>query len=674
MNQHLNQTENSESKGNILIVDDTPDNLRVLSSILTGEGYHVRKAISGKIALKAASISPPDLILLDINMPEMNGYEVCQELKSNPLTSKIPVIFISALDQVIDKVKAFEMGGVDYVTKPFHVAEVLARIANQITQKKLSEQLEQKNNQLKAENQYRRQAEVEIRLLLAATQAISRAQNFHSAIEVVLHLICKTIGWNFGEAWVPREDGKVLECSQGWYASESSLELFRQQSLKFIFAPDIGLPGRVWTTKKSEWIEGISVAQEVSFARREIANIAGLNSCFGVPILLNEEVLAVLVFFKKQSTKKEENLLELVNAVATQLGSLIQRKRAEEALRLAEQRYHSIVENAVDGIFQTTPTGRYLSANAALARVYGYDSPSELISGLNDISHQLYVQPQRRQEFVAEIEANNAVYGFESLVRRKDGRIIWIRENARAVRDSTGKLLYYEGTVSDITERKLAEEALRYQQEQTEQLLLNILPEPIAQRLKLEPSTIADSFAEVTVLFADLVGFTELSTHTSPTELVEMLNVIFSEFDHLAEKHGLEKIKTIGDAYMAVAGLPFPRPDHAQAAAEMALDMLQEIALFNHETGKSFSLRIGINTGPVVAGVIGIKKFSYDLWGDTVNIASRMESQGIPGTIQISATTYELLKEQYKCVKRGCISIKGKGEMITYLLTSDQSS
>ncbi len=211
---------------------------------------------------------------------------------------------------------------------------------------------------------------------------------------------------------------------------------------------------------------------------------------------------------------------------------------------------------------------------------------------------------------------------------------------------------------------------LTEEQKKSEHLLLNILPESVVHRLKEQATTIAEAFAEVTVLFADIVGFTQLSTQVSPQELVALLNRIFSAFDELAEKHGLEKIKTIGDAYMVVGGLPIPRKDHAEAIVNMALDMQLAIEQFNVETGSDCNIRIGINTGPVVAGVIGIKKFIYDLWGDTVNIASRMESHGIPGNIQISQSTYEQVKNkhQYKLESRGLIKIKGKGEMQTYLV------
>ncbi len=203
----------------------------------------------------------------------------------------------------------------------------------------------------------------------------------------------------------------------------------------------------------------------------------------------------------------------------------------------------------------------------------------------------------------------------------------------------------------------------------SEALLLNILPAPIAQRLKQEEGkAIADGFAEVTVLFSDIVGFTQMSARLSPEELVRRLNAIFSTFDDLADRLGLEKIKTIGDAYMVASGLPEHRDDHAQAIAEMALEMRAFVEEFSRDTKEQISVRIGVHSGPAVAGVIGKKKFIYDVWGDTVNTASRMESHGIPGEIQVSDTTYELLKEAYELEPRGQIDVKGKGIMTTYLL------
>ncbi|WP_055073757.1 adenylate/guanylate cyclase domain-containing protein [Pseudanabaena sp. 'Roaring Creek'] len=250
----------------------------------------------------------------------------------------------------------------------------------------------------------------------------------------------------------------------------------------------------------------------------------------------------------------------------------------------------------------------------------------------------------------------------------------------------------------EAQERRRAEENLRIEQIRSERLLLNVLPKAIAERLKssalynsnnitlnssaeilsssiskLKPrgTIVADSFDEVTVLFGDIVGFTEFAASVSADELVYMLNEIFSEFDRLVDRYNLEKIKTIGDSYMAVGGLPIPRHDHAEAIASMALEMQKSISQFVRPDGKQFKLRIGIHTGKAVAGVIGKKKFIYDLWGDTVNIASRMESHGLPGCIQVTDTTYQILKDKYQFEPKRTIEIKGKGEMVTYLLTNE---
>jgi class 3 adenylate cyclase len=199
--------------------------------------------------------------------------------------------------------------------------------------------------------------------------------------------------------------------------------------------------------------------------------------------------------------------------------------------------------------------------------------------------------------------------------------------------------------------------------------LLNILPGPVARRLKAGEAVIADEYSEVTILFADIVDFTGLAARTKPQELVNLLNKLFSAFDRLTRRHGLEKIKTIGDAYMVAGGLPVPQTDHATAIADMALEMHAETARLGQELGEPLGLRIGIDSGPVVAGVIGEQKFAYDLWGDAVNTASRMESHGVADHTQLTDSTYQRLKENYLCEKRGTINVKGKNEMTTYFLT-----
>jgi len=219
-----------------------------------------------------------------------------------------------------------------------------------------------------------------------------------------------------------------------------------------------------------------------------------------------------------------------------------------------------------------------------------------------------------------------------------------------------------------LMERNAAFAALEAEREKSERLLLNILPPAIAQRLKAREETIAESYSGVTVLFTDLCGFTEFSQHVEAHRLVEVLDRIFTLFDHLAADHGIEKIKTIGDAYMAVAGLPEPRADHAEAVADMALGLRDGFTSLMEDLGLDLKVRIGIHSGPVVAGVIGRHKFIYDLWGDTVNIASRMESHGQPGMVHVSQATRDLLEGRYEFVDRGEVAVKGKGMMRTSFL------
>ena len=373
----MNQPSSEKLRGSILIVDDSLNNLLLLERILSRKGYKVGVASSGKLAMDSVALAQPDLILLDIMMPGMDGYEVCSHLKASDRTRGIPIIFLSALVEVSNKVKAFNAGGVDYITKPFEAVEVVARVENQLRLRELELQLTEKNKMYRREIAFREQAEIETRLLLETT---------------------------------------------------------------------------------------------------------------------------------------------------------------------------------------------------------------------------------------------------------------------------------------------------KLQKEEIEELLLNILPKAIAERLQEGQSIIADSFSDVSVLFADLVGFTNFASQKSAAETVKVLNQIFSLFDELSLRHGLEKIKTMGDAYMVVGGLPDPQENHAFAIAQMALDMQAAVASFNVENNHNFSLRIGINIGGVVAGVIGLTKFSYDLWGDTVNVAQRMESNGIPGEIQVTAAVYDRLKDKFLFKKRGAVEIKGKGEMMVYLL------
>ena len=219
-----------------------------------------------------------------------------------------------------------------------------------------------------------------------------------------------------------------------------------------------------------------------------------------------------------------------------------------------------------------------------------------------------------------------------------------------------------------VREIARSEAAAQREYERSESLLANILPSAIVARLKSKPAVVADRYEEASILFADMAGFTERASAIEPDELVQFLNRVFTGFDRLVETHGLEKIKTTGDAYMVVSGVPAPRPDHMQALARLALDMRDMAMNLRGPRGQSVPVRIGLATGPVVAGVVGTRKFFYDVWGDAVNLASRMESTGVAGKIQLPEDVYDKLKGEFVLEERGPVEVKGKGTLRTWFL------
>jgi len=644
----------------------------------------MRRAVSGQMALKAVTTKLPALILLDINIPGMNGYEVCTQLKTDKRTRDIPVIFISASDDVLAKVKAFASGGVDYITKPFQVQEVIARIENQLTLVRQQSSLRERTAQLEQEIKERKRADEEVQLLLMLSQAISAAPDFDTALEIALQQVCSTTGWTYGEVWVPTTDESALECNPRWYyqrteidsTTAAKIEHFREYSEVLTFYPGEEIPGQVWLTRQSMWVAKLNKIEDI-LLRLELAAECGFKAGFGVPIipigntqqqteehssyLLNSQspVLAVLVFFTREVRSEDKWLRDLVNVVATQLGTVLHQKKVQAQMRALFAAMTDIVTvRDVSGrclnVIPTNTSNLYKPPEAMIGRKLHDDLPqsqADLI--LNAILEAVSTQKTVSIEYCLPIGTKE----------------VWLAETISPLSLETAILVAH-----DISDRKFAEEALRLQQEKSEKLLLNILPEPIAHQLKQNPGAIAEQFNEVTIMFADLVEFTPLSARLKPIELVNLLNQIFSAFDKLAQQLGLEKIKTIGDAYMVAAGLPIPRADHAQAIAQMALAMRTAVEGFQSELGDNLQIRIGINTGVVVAGVIGTNKFIYDLWGDAVNIASRMESSGQPGGIQVTEATYERLKDKYVFQKRGAIQVKGKGEMVTYWLVGSQFS
>ena len=369
---------------------------------------------------------------------------------------------------------------------------------------------------------------------------------------------------------------------------------------------------------------------------------------------------------------------ELLGCVLTFV-DITERRAAERAIRQQQDLVRLLLQSTGEGLYGFDLDGNCTFANDACVRLLGYQTDQDLLGRqMHKLVHHTRPNgdpyPVEECQIYKALQVRTGVHVDDELMFCADGTS-FPAEYWSYPMFQDGELIGCVLTFVDITERKRIEAELASQHREleiekakSEALLLNILPEAIADELKAGTAVIADGVSEVTVLFADIVNFTPLTASVSPQKLVGLLDRIFSAFDDIADRLGLEKIKTIGDAYMAVAGVPEHRPDHAEAAAEMALTMLEN---FEEDCGEDFpglELRIGMDSGPIVAGVIGKRKFSYDIWGDTVNVASRMESAGLPNHIQITDRLYERLRDRYRFEPRGTIPVKGKGQMQTYFL------
>ncbi|WP_071515388.1 adenylate/guanylate cyclase domain-containing protein [Geitlerinema sp. PCC 9228] len=616
------------SSANILIVDDTPTNLRLLSEILGKRGYKVRSVTNGSTALRAAKAKPPDLILLDINMPQMDGYEVCEKLKEDEQTQDIPVIFLSALDEVPDKVKAFSVGGVDYITKPFQLEEVFIRIENQLQLRRAQQLLAEQNDRLEQEVRDRMRAEEELR----------RSQQFLDSIieHLPLALYTKDVQNEYRYVLWNRACEKMFGISSEQAISHNVRDLYPPETAE------------IFESQQREVVE-----------KKELQEIPEeeVESAHGNKILLRTLQVPLL--------DGDGNVTHLM-CIAENITERIEATRAlsrSNAILKAQQ------EAALDGILVLDENRNIASYNQRFCELWNIP-PHVIASGDTERLLSWILWPMDNpQEF---LEQMNYLSKHRTQVTRdeitfKDGRVF--DRYSGPVRSSSGQ---YYGRIwyfRDVSDRKRTEAALRLAQQKSDRLLLNILPQKIADRLKQAQGSVAEQFEDATIMFADLVDFTPLSARLLPIDLVNLLNQIFSAFDKLTDRYQLEKIKTIGDAYMVAGGLPTPREDHAEAIADMALEMLNIVQQYHRDDGKPFQIRIGIHTGPVVAGVIGTKKFIYDLWGDTVNVASRMESQGEAEGIQVTEAMRQRLQEKYLFQPRGAIDVKGRGWMNTFWLT-----
>ena len=335
--------------------------------------------------------------------------------------------------------------------------------------------------------------------------------------------------------------------------------------------------------------------------------------------------------------------------------------------------YHEIYDHAPDmHISVQAGSGQIIECNQTLLDRLGYSKEEMMSKTLFDIYHPDDLEKVKENLRVFS-NTGKVIYN-ELRAVKKNGETIEINLNYAPVCDEQGKILYSNATLRDVSELKQAQRALEAEKLRTEELLLNTLPKPIVERLKKSPSVIADRFENASVLFCDIKGFSDIASSISPDQLISTLNVVFSEFDYLVSFYGLEKIKTIGDAYMVASGLPVPRDDHAEVIVELALEMRSTLDRLNQIFDQPLQVRIGINSGAVIAGVIGKKKLAYDLWGESVNIASRMESHGPVGGIQVGEGTYQFIKDRYVFEDRGEISVKGGKRLRAYLLKSKREA
>lgn len=377
------------------------------------------------------------------------------------------------------------------------------------------------------------------------------------------------------------------------------------------------------------------------------------------------------------------DLLALARAMQGRIEELERELKAnltfEERLQDSEERFRQVT-NTIDEVFWMTDPrkDRMLFISQAYERIWGRTCKSVIEEPLSFVES---IHPDDRAAVIAAFpKQKEGTYDIEYRIVRRDGGIRWIRDKAFPVRDASGEIYRVVGVAQDITENKNLIRDLNEEKAKTEHLLENILPKSIIGALKGRPRmsgespVIAQRIDHATVLFADIVGFTSFSKSKEAEYVVDQLNKMVHVFDQLVDRHGVEKIKTIGDGYMLAGGVPDYQEDHARRVADVALEMRVELERFNRAHGQTFQLRIGIHSGALIAGVIGTKKYVYDVWGDTVNTASRMESQGMPGEIQVSEDTYRLLSDRYRFEERGLIPVKGKGEIRAYLLQGPLAS
>ncbi|MGQ9865934.1 MAG: adenylate/guanylate cyclase domain-containing protein [Pseudanabaenaceae cyanobacterium] len=588
----------------ILVVDSQPENQLLLARVLAPLGWRVVAESLGQAVGERVRRDRPNAVILDVHLPDMDGLAVCRAIQA--VGADIPVLFVSTADDTTLRLQAFEVGGADFLVRPFHPQEVVARLSHHLARQQLQRKLQEQNQRLAEAVRERARTEAEFRALLEAMTDVIAVYD---------------------------RQGNCLRLVRT--NSDLSFELLAEQYAKAM---------RTQVEEYLAYIQIVLETQETVHDAEYTLTLDGREFWFSANI----------------SPLGPDQVLWVAREITG-------RKRVDEALQRSSSFLNAQKEAALDGILAVDEQGRIINYNHQFCQMW--QLPERVLAGIEEerLLMALIWRAELPEELAAMVEAAYDNPDWPQRAEIPFGDRVFDCYSG-PVFSPAGKFYGMNWYFRDVTERFRAQAAIAAERDKADRLLLNILPAPIANRLKQNETTIADSFAEVTILFSDIVGFTKIATYLTPVELVALLDEIFSAFDAIAEAHGLEKIKTIGDEYMAVAGLSLPASDHACRAAEAALAMQAAIGRFQNEEGQPIQLRVGLHSGPVVAGVIGRRKFAYDLWGDAVNLASRMESQGEPGKIQVTAATYQYLQEHYRLRLRGNIEVKGKGAMATYWL------
>ncbi|AFY41374.1 adenylate/guanylate cyclase domain-containing protein [Nostoc sp. PCC 7107] len=499
----------------------------------------------------------------------------------------------------------------------------------------------------------------------AITRILSESQSIKQAMPEILQAICQNLEWDVGELWTTNEylstnvlkesDHTVLRCVEIWSSRLIAAREFKAVTWQTTYLPSVGLPGQIWERRSALWIKNILDYGDLQ--RSPTAVTAGLRSAFGFPILDDNKILGVMTFFSRDVQPKDADLLQMMVSVGSQIAQFMKRKQAEDDLLESESRYRDICENANDLIQSVNAYGRFLYVNRTWCQTLGYSATEVEEMNVFEIIHP-DSQEHCRQMFYR-LMSGEKLDQVKAAFIAKNGQTVFLEGNINC-KFAHGIPVATRGIFRNITRRVALEAALQQQQAETEQLWQTRIPASASNNLQALIEDKAADVMNVTVLCADIVGLNEIAALGSAMQLVNLLCPIFANFDRLCNRYGLEKIKTINEAYIVIGGLPAKRSDHAQAIAQMALDMQTAIATFNQENQQNLKLCIGIHTGVVTTAALGLM--------DTINIAKSIESQTLADTIQVSATAYEYIRDEFVLKLQHEIKIPHQQQMTTYLL------